>query len=218
MTSSRFEELEKRCSKLKKARIIRLVFIIASLFLAAFSSYYWTNHSHISLVVTSVPIVVPVSEPVVTEVQPIVRDQNESNSTIPEKTIVPELVPEEILFLAPQLSKKDVKPSANEAKEAAKFLSQEGQLLKNYNAVQSFDNAYALAHFYFERQSYSDVIIWAKETSRYNSRSEKPWILYAKAKFLLGDRAEAIRSLELFLSYINSKEAHELLNFYKGQE
>lgn len=216
MTNRRFEELERRCSKLKKARILRLVFIIGSLFLAGFSSYYWTNHSHISIVVEPVPASEPIAT--VTEVQPIVRDQNESNSTLTEKTIVPKIVPEEILFLAPQLFKKDAKLSTAETKEATKLLSQEGQLLKNYNTVQNFENAYALAHFYFERQSYSDVIIWVKETSKHDSRSEKPWILYAKAKFLLGDRAEAIRSLELFLSYINSKEAHELLNFYKGQE
>lgn len=215
MTSTRFEELERRCSKLKKARIIRLVFIIASLFLVGFSSYYWTNHSHISLVVTPTSIPTPVA----TEVQSIiVSDQNESNLTMPEKTIVPEIVPEEILFLAPQLSKKDAKLPVNETKTTTNSLSVEAQLLKNYNTVQNFDNAYALAYFYFERQSYSDVIIWAKETSKHNSSSEKPWILYAKAKFLLGDRAEAIRSLELYLGYINSKEAHELLNFYKGQE
>lgn len=212
MTSARFEELERRCTKLKKARIIRLVFIIASLFLVGFSSYYWTNHSHVSLVVTPTPA------PVVTEVQPIVSDQNESNITLPKETTVLEIVPEEILFLAPQLSHKDAKLPVNETKATLGSLSQEAQLLKNYNAVQNFDNACALAYFYFERQSYSDVIIWAKETSKHNSRSEKPWILYAKAKFLLGDRAEAIRSLELFLGYINSKEAHELLNFYKGQE
>lgn len=34
----------------------------------------------------------------------------------------------------------------------------------------------------------------------------------------LGERVEDIRSLELFLRYINSKEPLALLNFYKGQE
>lgn len=212
MTSARFEELERRCTKLKKARVIRIVFIIASLFLVAFGSYYWMHHSQAALVVT------PTSTPVVTEIQPIVSDQNESNLTLPEETIVPEIEPEEILFLAPHLYRNNAKLPVNETNETINSLSEEAQLLKNYNAVQNFDNAYALADFYFERQSYSDVIVWAKETSKHNSRSEKPWILYAKAKFALGDRAEAIRSLELFLGYINSKEVQDLLNFYKGQE
>lgn len=212
MTSARFEELERRCTKLKKARIIRIVFIIASSFLVGFGSYYWTHHSQVPLVIT------PISTPIVVEVQPIVSDQNESNISLPEKTIVPEILSEEILFLAPHMYKNDAKLPIDETKATINSLSEEEQLLKNYNAVQNFDNAYALAYFYFERQLYSDVIVWAKETSKHNSRSEKPWLLYAKAKFSLGDRAEAIRSLELFLSYINSKEAHELLNFYKGQE
>ena len=75
-----------------------------------------------------------------------------------------------------------------------------------------------MAHFFWERKSYSEVILWAKEASKRDSRSDLPWILYAKAKFSLGDRAVAIRSLELFLAYINSKEVEVLLNFYKGQE
>jgi len=213
MTSARFEELERRCTKLKKARVIRIVFIIASSFLVGFGSYYWMYHdSQSSFVVT------PTSTPVVAEIQPIVSDQNESNLTLPEETIVPEIEPEEILFLAPHLYRNNAKLPVNETNETINSLSEEAPLLKNYNKVQNFDNAYALANFYFERQSYSDVIVWAKEMSKHNSRSEKSWILYSKAKFALGDRAEAIRSLELFLSYINSKEAQDLLNFYKGQE
>jgi len=210
MTNSRFEELERRCARLKKVRIIRMVFIITSLFLIGFGSYYWMYpHTQEPLIVEKTIIA-----PLVVETQSSPSDQNESNVTVPEKTIAPQMPEEELLFLAPRIYKSDAKSSANETKA----ISEEAQLLKSFNAVQNFDNAYALAYFYLERQSYGEVIIWAKEASKYNSRSEKPWILYAKAKFSLGDRAEAIRSLELFLSYINSKEVQELLNIYKGQE
>jgi hypothetical protein len=210
MTNSRFEELERRCARLKKVRIIRIVFIITSLFLIGFGSYYWMNPHLQEPLIAEKPIIVPL----VVEIQASSSDINESNVTVPEKTIAPQMPEEELLFLAPRIYKSEAKSSVNETKA----LSEETQLLKNFNAVQNFDNAYAYAYFYFERQSYGDVIIWAKETSKYNSRSEKPWILYAKAKFALGDRAEAIRSLELFLSYINSTEVQELLNVYKGQE
>ena len=210
MTNSRFEELERRCARLKKVRIIRMVFIITSLFLIGFGSYYWM-YPHAQEPLTAEK---PIIAPLVVETQTSPSDKNESNVTVPEKIIAPHMPEEELLFLAPRIYKSDAKSSVNETKA----ISEETQLLKNFNAVQNFDNAYALAYFYFERQSYGDVIIWAKETNKYNSRSEKPWILYAKAKFALGDRAEAIRSLELFLSYINSTEVQELLNVYKGQE
>lgn len=215
MTSARFEELEKRCAKLKKARIIRIVFIIASLFLVGFGSYYWMHHNaQAALVIAPIPPVQTV------QVQTLVSEQNQSTAvtTEQEESNASETIEEETLFLAPHIYKNDAKLPLDETQAAARSLNQEQQLLKHYNAVQNFNNAYALAHFYFEQKSYSEVVTWAKEASKYNSRSEKPWILYAKAKFYLGDRAEAIRSLELFLSYINSKEAQELLNFYKGQE
>lgn len=215
MTSARFEELEKRCAKLKKARIIRIVFMIASLFLVSFGCYYWMSHnSNEPLTVTAVviPQTVPVQTPIL--------DNNESNVTLlrQEEQNLSQIIEDETLFLAPHISIKNAKLPKDETQAATRLLSHEQELLKRYNTVQNFDNAYALADFYFEQKSYGEVITWAKEASKHYSRSEKPWILYAKAKFYLGDRAEAIRSLELFLSYINSKEAQELLNFYKGQE
>lgn len=213
MTSVRFEELEKRCARLKKIRILRIVFTFAFLFLGGFGGYYWIHHSKI------VPVVVmpmpPKEEPKVMIALPSLSDRNESNTTLLE---VPEVSLDETLFLAPHVYKEEVKLPVVETGEATRSLREEHQLLKAHNTVPTFDNAYALAHFYFECKAYAEVIMWAKEASRYNSSSEKPWILYAKAKFYLGDRTEAIRSLELFLGYINSKEAHELLNFYKGQE
>jgi hypothetical protein len=215
MTSARFEELEKRCAKLKKARIIRIVFMIASLFLVSFGGYYWMSHNSNELstvTAVAIPQTVPVQTPIL--------DKNESNATIllQEEQNLSQIIEDETLFLAPHISIKNAKLPKDETQAATRLLSHEQELLKRYNTVQNFDNAYALADFYFEQKSYGEVITWAKEASKHYSRSEKPWILYAKAKFYLGDRAEAIRSLELFLSYINSKEAQELLNFYKGQE
>lgn len=214
MTSARFEELEERCAKLKKIRIVRIVFMIASLFLVGFGSYYWMSHSTSK---SLVPTAAPMPQEVL--VQTPVVENNESNESISnEEQNLSQSTDDEILFLAPHIYKNDAKLPLDETQAATRSLSHEQQLLKRYNTMKNFDNAYALAQFYFEQKSYLEVVAWAKEASRHNSRSEKPWILYAKAKFYLGDRAEAIRSLELFLSYINSKEAEELLIFYKGQE
>ncbi len=92
MTSARFEELEKRCAKLKKTRIIRIVFIIASLFLVGFGSYYWMSHS------TSKSLVPLVQTPVV--------ENNESNESISnEEQNLSQSTDDEILFLAPHIYK-----------------------------------------------------------------------------------------------------------------
>jgi len=214
MTSSRFEELERRCAKLKKARNIRFVFVIASLFLVAFGAYYyWLKDSENEVILVS-PSFGDTNISV-----PTLYDQNESTISISKVLVVPEPeIKEEALFLAPHIYKDVVKLPSVEIQEAKKSLSEEEHLLNAFQTEQNFLNAYTIAVFYFERKSYSEVVQWAKEASRLDSGSDLPWILYAKAKFYLGDRAEAIRSLELFLSYINSKEAQELLNFYKGQE
>lgn len=214
MTSSRFEELEKRCARLKKARIIRFVAAFSFLFLGAFGIYYWLNHTHkqraenTSISVHDANVSVP-----------LLDDKNESTTTMPEALLLSKIeASEETLFLAPQVYKNKIKLPSIELEEAKKSLNEEQHLITVFQAEQNFSNAYALARFYFDRKAYSEVILWAKEASKRDSRSDLPWILYAKSKFYLGDRAEAIRSLELFLSYINSKEAQELLNFYKGQE
>lgn len=216
MTSARFEELEKRCAKLKKIRIVRIVFMIASLFLVGFGSYYWMS-PRTNKPLATVAVVAP--SPQAAPVQTPSMENNESNETIvQEEQDLSQPIEEEVLFLAPHIYKNDVKLPENETQAATRALNHEQQLLKRYNTVQNFDNALALASFYFEQKSYGEAVSWAKEASKHHSSSEKPWILYAKSKFYLGDRTEAIRSLELFLSYINSKEAEELLIFYKGQE
>lgn len=212
MTSSRFEALEKRCAKLKKARILRFVFIVTFLVLASLGGYYWFYHQYQQ---SEEPIH---SEPTDTNVS-VVEDKNESTPLIAEIPVTPPIeVVEETLFLEPRVYKRKAQLPSAELEEAKRSFNEEQQLLKRFQAKQNFPHAYALAHFYWERKSYSEVILWAKEASKRDSRSALPWILYAKAKFSLGDRAEAIRSLELFLGYINSKEVEELLNFYKGQE
>ena len=219
MTKARFEELEKRCAKLKKVRILRFVFSLALLFLVGFGGFYWMHRNDSPSVV--VAKTVPVSPPIQPEVisVPLLSDQNESNRSLEETTPMSlESSVDETLFLEPHVYKNEAKLPASETEEATRSLKEEHQLLKQYNTTPNFDNAYALAEFYFGRKAYPEVIAWAKEASKYNSSSNKPWLLYAKAKFYSGDRTEAIRSLELFLSYINSTEIQELLNFYKGQE
>lgn len=218
MTDSRFEELERRCAKLRRVRIFRFVSIVMCLFLASLGCYYWFYYRQQPSEVQAVEIHSSASD-INVSVESVEEDKNESLPMSAEISVAPQVeVTNEILFLEPRVYKSRAQLPSAELEEAKRSLNEEQHLLKRFHAKKDFANAYALAQFYFERKSYSEVILWAKEASKRNARSDLPWILYAKAKFCLGDRAEAIRSLELFLGYINSKEVQELLNFYKGQE
>jgi len=133
------------------------------------------------------------------------------NLAPPTKELPKETLPEIEDFLGKPESKKPLSMSITS-------LSSEEALLKNFHSSKSFSEALALTHFYFEQKEYVKAISWAKESSKLKPVSDEPWILYAKSKFHLGDKAEAIRSLELFLGYVNSKEVKDLLLFYKGQQ
>ncbi|MDD3344424.1 MAG: CDC27 family protein, partial [Sulfurospirillaceae bacterium] len=100
---------------------------------------------------------------------------------------------------------------------SVKSLGSEEALLKNFHSANTFNTAYELAEFYFNAKEYPKAIVWAKESSKLGPTSEKPWIIYAKSKFYLGEKTEAIRALEIYLGYSSSKEVKDLLNFYKGQ-
>ncbi len=168
-----------------------------------------------------------------------VLSQEENNSTYDTLILTPKIksispkvqVPEEenILLLPPpeilnneenqQLELLLKKPEGKkQLSMSVSSLSQEEALLKNFHSAKTFAEAIALTHYYFEQKEYLKVILWAKESSKLKPSSVEPWLLYAKSKFYLGEKEEAIRSLELFLSYTNSKEAKELLTFYKGQQ
>lgn len=216
MTSTHFVSLEKRCQKLKKARIMRIVFFISILFLSAFGVFYFYHQSHKPehILVVEKPIVAP---PAMVSPKPVERveipaiEDNVTIEAVQKK--------EDVLFLGVHgLTPKIAKLSEEESQEAMRSLKQEHELLNQFKALQNYENAFALAQFYFNLKSYQETIAWAKKASQLDTHSDKPRILYAKAKFYLGQRSEAISSLELFLSYIKSEEAQELLNFYKGQE
>ncbi len=217
MTSAHFASLEKRCQKLKKARIMRIVFVISILFLSAFGVFYFYHQSKkpTHILVVEKPIV---ALPVAT-VNPKTVERVEIPAIEDNATIEAVQKKEDVLFLGVHgLTPKIAKLSEEESQEAMRSLKQEHELLNQFKTLQNYENALALAEFYFNLKSYQEAIAWAKKASQLDTHSDKPRILYAKAKFYLGQRSEAISSLELFLSYIKSEEVQELLNFYKGQE
>lgn len=247
MTNSRFEDLQRRCQKMKRVRIARVVFACLAIIVLVFSIYYAlffnipqqaqvkeaiatqenTTTTHVS---TKLPLSQSDKEEqklgTVLE-SPLASEENQTYDTLRLSPVInntfkslpveekidlkPSMAPPVEDFLTPPEAKKSLNISV-------KSLSNEDSLLKNFNSEKSFATAIALAQFYFEKKEYSKAIAFAKESSKLEPTSDRPWLIYAKSKFHLGEREEAIRSLELFIGYVNSNEVKELLTFYKGQQ
>ena len=234
MTSARFEELERRCAKLKKKRFVRISALSIVAFVCLVGGYIWMNPVDFQALLLDArqqmqtPVVAqnavqqpsaPV-EPAPIETKPIIEEKQPSTPVI-ESSVLKEVQPpnaeqemkEEELFLAPFIALK--KEELDKAKRAA---TMEEKLLASLQKSSSYDTALALAQFYVDNDVFADAILYAKKASLYDKTSAKPWLVYAKAKEALGQKEEAIRSLELFLSYSNSEEVATLLTLYKGQK
>lgn len=262
MTNSRFEDLERRCFRLKRARIIKIVFACVSVTIVALGSFYATHEPKHVLTQETIQPAQPTNDGVVVQDKNVsvpLEIQKEETATASSSAQSQEALSHQgentkplegdnaydTLMLSAKVkhdSKKGTLPKEEkidlrepvikipiedflampEEKKtlniAVKSLSDEEALLKNFQSSNTFATAIALAQFYFDKKEYIKAISWAKESSKLEPVSDKPWIIYAKSKFHLGERAEAIRSLELFVGYVNSKEAKELLTFYKGQQ
>lgn len=211
MTHNRFEELQRRCKALQRKRFLK----VAGLILFSFIALFWVY----SMREPITPIAIVLPEPSLPEV---IVETNESQvvSAPLEAEVIPEVdeFKEPILFLEPKFKPTTTpKLPQKEIQEANRLLKMEHTLLEAFNHSATYESAYALAHFYFERKSYLEAIVWAKKANKLNPNLDQTWLIYAKSKFSLGEKEEAISSLERIIGYIKSEELRDLLDFYKGQ-
>lgn len=248
MTNSRFEDLERRCQKIKRIRVAKIVLVCIFISLSVFGYFY------ISLKVNVDTNTIPEISLPELDIKPPVKEVKvelpiEAKTQIIEENTTIETQNYDTLMLAPIVknsSKKAVpveekinldppgklenmsdfsgkeERTPEETKKiinmSVKSLGNEEAFLKNYRSNNSFKTAFDVAQFYFDTKEYRKAITWSKEASKFDPTSDKPWIVYAKSKFYLGEKAESIRSLEVFVGYFSSKDAKDLLNFYKGQQ
>ena len=102
-------------------------------------------------------------------------------------------------------------------KISVKSVDKESVLIKNYKNLKDYKSALKLATFYFDEKDYKKCIYWAKIASQLGKTADKPWILYAKAKYNLNQKEDAIKSLQMYLNYFDSKDVYELLRKFKKE-
>lgn len=79
------------------------------------------------------------------------------------------------------------------------------------------DDALFLARNYFEKNDFQKSEYWALQVNKINENLEEAWLLFAKSKYSLGKKNDAIKVLETYLEKKDSLSAKKLLKKYKGQ-
>ena len=224
MTRSRFEELEKRCKRFYQKQLLKRGLLLVGIGVISFGMVVVFKPSYLQeMLVPTPPLSSPLKEAEPMATQQSVQGVEESNETLVEDVASQEVlepsVKESVLFLAPQFTPKhDVKLPQKEIEAANHLLHTERVLMNHFQKVSNYENAYALAQFYFEQKAYYEAIEWTKKANKLNPNRDATWLIYAKSKFALGEVEVAISALERIVGYIESKELRELLDFYKGQQ
>ncbi len=98
-----------------------------------------------------------------------------------------------------------------------KSFKDEKSLLKDNRVNENFETTMKLSGYYFDKSEYQKAIYWSKKANHYKPSSFKPWFIYAKAKIKQHKRSEAIKAIEIFLSYFDSNNARKFLLKIKGK-
>ncbi|MBE0491994.1 MAG: tetratricopeptide repeat protein [Sulfurospirillum sp.] len=235
MTNARFEELEKRAKKLQNIKIAK-IFIFLMLLITLCGGIFYLFFDVKSNIVQQVntqkdPIEtiqaqINITKEMPKEVLPKEVLQEEVKTIAPQKhnntyeTIELSLIlPQEFVQEKEKIQKDRVveKTQVIAEQKPADFslhvrLSDKKEvLLRDFQANNSYETAIELAQYFYEQSSYAQAVYWSKQASRLDPNVSPPWILYAQSKIQLGNKDDAIKALENYLEFFNSKEVANLL-------
>jgi len=230
MISSRFEELQNRCQKIRKRKIIK--FFLITIFLSAVfvAGYLYTKVSYtiadkkgvpkkeqflkttkkkIDKNSTSQKNVILKLKPVI-NIPKVEEKAVKTNVIKPKATTIPKTKIDQ-----PAVKKESVKkPKKSLLQITTTNTDTKTVLLKNYSVKKDYVSALKLAEYFLKKKDFSKALYWAKNANKLDSTKESSWIIYAKAKYALGKRDDAIESLKTFLNIFYSKNADKLLQKY----
>ncbi len=217
MISSRFEELQKRCKKYYRKRIIKLIsFIILFLILVGIILYFsFIKTDKIKTIEKNITISIKKTstlnlKPVVELEEPSIKVKKNDKKISKDKIIKKKAKP--ISIKQSEIKKKPI------LKLIVEKANKETILLKNYNINKDFSSSIKLAEYYLNHKKYNKALNWAKNANKFDATRAESWIVYAKAEFSLGKKDDAIKSLQTYLHTFYSKKAAMLLEKYKTEE
>ena len=232
MTNARFEDLEKRARKVRFKKYVKFSLILAIL-IAVFSYFLMSITPKET---PKLPLdVKKIERPKKTQnFTPIKQTKKVEKKVIAiKKETNYDTIKLKLNVVVP--SKQQVMPQVKETKKTpqrsiekyeppkkvkinlqVKEVKSEGALLKKFQNDGSFESAQGLASFYFKKKRFEKSIFWSKKASKLDAKEALPWLVYAKSKYALGKKEEAIKSLELYLDYFSSDEIRQLLDSYRS--
>ena len=89
-------------------------------------------------------------------------------------------------------------------------------LKDKFNKNKNVKNALDIAKKCYEEKRYSDAIKWALTANDIDSSSEESWIIFAKAKYMLKEKDDALRALMEYNKKINKPVINELIKKIKS--
>ncbi len=91
-------------------------------------------------------------------------------------------------------------------------------LKKEFETKRSSDVALLIAKKYYAKKDFKNTIEWSLLANDIDPSNEESWLLFAKAKYRLGEKNAAIRALQSFVNLYNSERAKMLLKKFQSGE
>ncbi|WP_107695173.1 transformation system protein [Campylobacter concisus] len=89
-------------------------------------------------------------------------------------------------------------------------------LKEDFNKNKNPEIALKIARKCYQDKRYSDTIKWALSANNLDSSIEDSWVMFAKAKYMLKQKDDALRALEEYNKNKNKPEINELINKIKS--
>lgn len=89
-------------------------------------------------------------------------------------------------------------------------------LKENFNKNKNPEIALKIAKKCYQDKRYSDTIKWALSANNLDNSIEESWVMFAKAKYMLKQKDDALRALEEYNKNKNKPEINELINKIKS--
>ena len=89
-------------------------------------------------------------------------------------------------------------------------------LKEDFNKNKNPEIALKIARKCYQDKRYSDTIKWALSANNLDSSIEESWVMFAKAKYMLKQKDDALRALEEYNKNKNKPEINELINKIKS--
>lgn len=123
----------------------------------------------------------------------------------------------EPVFLDEKVKEQNTKKTSSILSVNTTKASPLSDLLDEFNKTPVYENALALANMYYNKKDYEEATLWAKKANKLDNEQEEAWILFAKSKYMQGQKKEAISVLRLFLNYKSSNQAQQLLKKWNAK-